>query len=200
MEKKTALALVQKFGSLEGVYENLDDKAIKPKQREKLAANRDKAELSHMLGTIRRDAPIESDPEAYRRGPRRPRQRPPRCSPRLRCTSWPHAGGLDESAPGARRDRRPAARSDPPPKRPPAWHGRVYLAQAPGATKGESGPWYAVQGQMVCEMSPRPPWRRCWTVKPKYGRLTQSRFTTLRSTPAASGRRSGLTASSRLIF
>ena len=34
--EKTALALVQKFGSLEGVYEHLDDKAIKPKQREKL--------------------------------------------------------------------------------------------------------------------------------------------------------------------
>ena len=67
--EKTALALVQKFGSLEGVYEHLDDKAIKPKQRENLANNRDKAELSHMLGTIRRDAPIETDPEAYRRRP-----------------------------------------------------------------------------------------------------------------------------------
>ena len=31
--EKTALSLVQTFGSLEGVYANLDDKRIKPKQR-----------------------------------------------------------------------------------------------------------------------------------------------------------------------
>ena len=67
--EKTALALVQKFGSLQGVYEHLDDAAIKPKQRERLAENREQAELSRMLGTIRRDAPIETDPEAYRRRP-----------------------------------------------------------------------------------------------------------------------------------
>ena len=63
--EKTALALVQKFGSLQGVYEHLDDKAIKPKQREKLEANKELAELSHMLGTIRKDAPIETAPEHY---------------------------------------------------------------------------------------------------------------------------------------
>ena len=34
--EKTALALVQKFGTLENVYANLDDKTIKPKQREHL--------------------------------------------------------------------------------------------------------------------------------------------------------------------
>ena len=51
---------MQKFGSLQGVYEHLDDKAIKPKQREKLEANKELAELSHMLGTIRKDAPIEN--------------------------------------------------------------------------------------------------------------------------------------------
>ena len=67
--EKIALALVQRFGSLEGVYENIEDKAVKPKQREKLLANRDKAELSRMLGTIRTDAPIETDPAAYVRRP-----------------------------------------------------------------------------------------------------------------------------------
>ncbi len=54
IREKYGLALVQKFGSLEGVYEHLDDKAIKPKQREKLAASRDMADLSHMLGPVRR--------------------------------------------------------------------------------------------------------------------------------------------------
>ena len=52
--EKTALSLVQKFGSLQGVYEHIDDKAIKPKQRENLVNHRQEAEMSHMLGTIRR--------------------------------------------------------------------------------------------------------------------------------------------------
>ena len=63
--EKTALALISKFGSLQGVYDNIEDKAVKPGQRAKLTANRDKADLSYMLGTIRKDAPIESDPAAY---------------------------------------------------------------------------------------------------------------------------------------
>ena len=33
--EKTALTLVQNFGTLEGVYEHIDDKLIKPKQRER---------------------------------------------------------------------------------------------------------------------------------------------------------------------
>ena len=67
--EKTALALISEFGSLQGVYDNIDDKAVKPGQRAKLTANRDKADLSYMLGTIRKDAPIETDPAAYLRQP-----------------------------------------------------------------------------------------------------------------------------------
>ncbi|HJG27547.1 MAG TPA: DNA polymerase I [Subdoligranulum variabile] len=67
--EKTALALVQKFGSLQAIYDHLDDPAIKPGQRTKLGANRDKAKLSYMLGTIRKDAPITTDPTAYTRQP-----------------------------------------------------------------------------------------------------------------------------------
>ena len=89
--KKTALALISKFGSLQGVYDNIDDKAVKPGQRAKLTANRDKADLSYMLGTIRKDAPIETDPAAYLRQPGDPL--PPRsCWPRWKCTSWWTAG------------------------------------------------------------------------------------------------------------
>ena len=67
--EKTALGLVQRFGSLAGVYEHIDDPSVKPKQRENLLAYRGDAELSHVLGTIRRDAPIETETGAYAVGP-----------------------------------------------------------------------------------------------------------------------------------
>ena len=63
--EKTALSLVQNFGSLEGVYEHIDDKRIKPKQREHLMECRELAQLSHTLGTIRTDAPIDTAEGAY---------------------------------------------------------------------------------------------------------------------------------------
>ena len=66
--EKTALSLVQTFGSLEGVYANLDDKRIKPKQREHLLEDKSMAELSHTLGTIRTDAPIDTAEGAYKVG------------------------------------------------------------------------------------------------------------------------------------
>ena len=61
--EKSAFTLIQKYGSLEGVYAHLDDttdKTIKPKQREHLAEDRAMAELSYTLGTIRTDAPIDT--------------------------------------------------------------------------------------------------------------------------------------------
>ena len=63
--EKTALSLVQIFGSLEGVYQNIDDKRIKPKQREHLMEDKPMAELSHTLGTIRTDAPIDTAEGSY---------------------------------------------------------------------------------------------------------------------------------------
>ena len=59
---KTAAELLTKFGSLDGVYENLEDKSIRPKLREKLTADRDKAYLSYDLATIRPEAPIDFEP------------------------------------------------------------------------------------------------------------------------------------------
>ena len=59
---KTATELLTKFGSLDGVYENLEDKSIRPKLREKLTADRDKAYLSYNLATIRPEAPIDFEP------------------------------------------------------------------------------------------------------------------------------------------
>ena len=60
--EKTAKALLQKFGSLDGVYENLDDASIKPKMREKLVADKENAYLSYELATIIPEAPIEFAP------------------------------------------------------------------------------------------------------------------------------------------
>ena len=60
--EKTAKNLLMEFGSLDGVYENLDSKVIKPKQRENLVTYKDNAYLSYDLATIRPNAPIEFDP------------------------------------------------------------------------------------------------------------------------------------------
>lgn len=59
---KTAKELLAKFGSLEGVYENLNDPSIRPKLREKLETDKDMAYLSYDLATIRPEAPIDFSP------------------------------------------------------------------------------------------------------------------------------------------
>ena len=60
---KTAKELLAKFGSLDGVYENIDDKSIRPKLREKLVNDKDNAYLSFELATIRPEAPIDFEPK-----------------------------------------------------------------------------------------------------------------------------------------
>ena len=60
---KTATELLLKFGSLEGVYENLEDPSIRPKLREKLEQGKDNAYLSYDLATIRLTAPIDFEPK-----------------------------------------------------------------------------------------------------------------------------------------
>ena len=60
---KTATELLLKFGTLDGVYENLDDPSIKPKLREKLEVSKDNAYLSYDLATIRAEAPIDFEPK-----------------------------------------------------------------------------------------------------------------------------------------
>ncbi|MBO5952588.1 MAG: DNA polymerase I [Oscillospiraceae bacterium] len=60
---KTATELLLKFGSLDGVYENIGDASIRPKLREKLEAGKENAYLSYDLATIRLTAPIDFAPE-----------------------------------------------------------------------------------------------------------------------------------------
>lgn len=59
---KTATDLLLKFGTLDGVYENLLDSSIRPKLREKLETSKDNAYLSYDLATIRCEAPIDFEP------------------------------------------------------------------------------------------------------------------------------------------
>ena len=60
--EKTAMDLLHRFGSLDGVYENIEDESIKAGQRKKLTEGADSARLSYTLATIRRDAPMEFTP------------------------------------------------------------------------------------------------------------------------------------------
>ena len=60
---KTASELLQKFGSLDGIYENIEDPCIRPKLREKLQAGRESARMSFDLATIRTNAPIDFEPK-----------------------------------------------------------------------------------------------------------------------------------------
>ncbi len=62
---KGAGELVQKYGSLTNIYNNLDDPEMKPAARKKLEASRENAFMSYELGTIRRDAPIDTELEKY---------------------------------------------------------------------------------------------------------------------------------------
>ena len=143
--EKTALALISKFGSLQGVYDNIEDKAVKPSQRAKLTANRDKADLSYMLGTIRKDAPIESDPAAYVRRPG-----DPAAAAQLLAALEMHKmvarWGLEEGAAPAAADAAPLEIVEPSPL-PLLLGGRFYAAQR--ASKEGGSTWYLVQGQDV---------------------------------------------------
>ena len=60
---KTAKELLAKFGSLDGVYEHLEDPSIRPKLREKLEKDKENAYLSYELATIRPEAPIAFTPK-----------------------------------------------------------------------------------------------------------------------------------------
>ena len=65
--EKTALALISEFGSLAGVYENLDSDKIKPAVRAKLERDKEQAEMSRYLAEIVTDAPIDASAADYRR-------------------------------------------------------------------------------------------------------------------------------------
>ncbi|MBE6728975.1 MAG: DNA polymerase I [Ruminococcaceae bacterium] len=63
--EKTATELIKNFGSLDGVYQNLESPLIRPAVKAKLEADKENAYLSHFLGTISRNAPISENLEDY---------------------------------------------------------------------------------------------------------------------------------------
>ena len=62
---KGAGELIAKFGSLDGVYENIGSPEIKQGTRKKLEEGKDSAYMSLMLGTIRTDAPVDTELSRY---------------------------------------------------------------------------------------------------------------------------------------
>ncbi|MEE8158377.1 MAG: DNA polymerase I [Dehalococcoidia bacterium] len=63
--EKTAIKLLVEFGTLEGIYEHIDQ-VTPPRAREALLANKEQAFQSKVLATIKRDVPIDLDMEASR--------------------------------------------------------------------------------------------------------------------------------------
>lgn len=63
---KTAVSLLQQYGSLDGVYQHIEE--IPGKLHERLLNDKDKAYLSQKLATIMCDAPVELDLEQARTG------------------------------------------------------------------------------------------------------------------------------------
>jgi DNA polymerase I len=64
--EKTAISLLQQFGSLDGIYEHLDE--VKGKLRERLAEHRGSAFMSREVGRIVTDLPVELDLDEARTG------------------------------------------------------------------------------------------------------------------------------------
>ncbi len=66
--EKTALELIKKYKTIDGLYEAIEkgEDDLKPKTKEKLIENKELAELSRFLGTINLEVPIEEDLEEFK--------------------------------------------------------------------------------------------------------------------------------------
>ena len=66
--EKTALTLIQKYGSIENLYKAIEEDKddLKGKQREKIVDNKDLAFLSKTLGTINLTVPIKDNLDDFR--------------------------------------------------------------------------------------------------------------------------------------
>lgn len=63
--QKSALELIQKFGSIDYIYDNIETLDIKPGVKRKLIEGKDSAQLSRYLGTIVKDIPIDTNISNY---------------------------------------------------------------------------------------------------------------------------------------
>ncbi|MCR5151187.1 MAG: DNA polymerase I [Clostridiales bacterium] len=62
---KTAQELVSKYGTIDEIYNNIDSIDIRKTVKDKLLNDREKAYLSRTLGTIRTDAPVDTNYSHY---------------------------------------------------------------------------------------------------------------------------------------
>ncbi len=95
-----ALDLMQRFHSLDEIYQNLDTLDIRDSLRQKLVNGRESALLSRELGTICKTAPVDTGMQAYammRAADIRPGWRS--CSPRLEFFKQLEKLGLDNQTP-----------------------------------------------------------------------------------------------------
>ena len=72
--EKTAITLLKKYGSLDGIYENLDE-VTPPRIQNLLRENEEQARHSRTLATIITDLPVEKEPEEFRYDPTDPEKR-----------------------------------------------------------------------------------------------------------------------------
>ncbi len=66
--EKTATGLLQSYGSIDNIYKNLASLEISEAVRSKLSCGKESAYLSRWLGTINREAPIDTDFSHYVKG------------------------------------------------------------------------------------------------------------------------------------
>ena len=150
--EKTATSLIQRFGTLEGVYANLESTSISPKQREKLVTYKADAEMSYVLGTIRTDAPIDTAEGAYAVGEGNKPQAV-RLMRELEVQTLITRFGLEDVAPAEDPENAPAEEAvlDVLPLLP---EGHFLVASIPEVpakrgVEGKPEQWYAVQGSTV---------------------------------------------------
>ena len=70
--EKTAMALIQKYQTVDALYEAMPDIEAKPAAIKRLAEGEADARMSYRLATILTDAPLDFDPEANLRRPVKP--------------------------------------------------------------------------------------------------------------------------------
>ncbi len=63
--EKTALSLIQKYGSIDEIYKNIDTIEVTKSVREKLIKGEENCRLSYKLGTICKTAPVDTELKAY---------------------------------------------------------------------------------------------------------------------------------------
>ena len=138
--EKTALSLVQAFGSLENIYENLDSSAIKPGVRNKLATHKEDALLSHKLATIDCSVPVDTTPGHYLRTAGNPSAAAQLLADLEMHSLVSRLGLIDQPAEQAEQTPLESISAQPLPF---AVEGVFAVAC------NESGQWFAVQGQEV---------------------------------------------------